>query len=110
MQSLLGGRVAVTVRKLLDKDCPGPLSCLTGYVVMGFGCIVVMLVGLLRCTVRMAVQIQSSSVFRSALNPLVAIGVVTLDRMYPLIIGGNIGTTFTGILAALSADSRKLQV
>ncbi|KAK0407351.1 hypothetical protein QR680_019149 [Steinernema hermaphroditum] len=97
MMSLLGGRVAVAVRKLLDKDCPGVLSCFTGYIVMGFGCVVVML-------------IQSSSVFRSALNPLVAIGVVTLDRMYPLIIGGNIGTTFTGILAALSADSRKLQL
>ncbi|TKR83120.1 hypothetical protein L596_016762 [Steinernema carpocapsae] len=97
MQSLLAGRVAVMVRKLLDKDCPGVFSCFTGYVVMAFACVVVML-------------IQSSSVFRSALNPLVAIGVVTLDRMYPLIIGGNIGTTFTGILAALSADPKKLQV
>ena len=52
---------------------------------------------------------ESSSVFRSALTPLVGIGVLTLERYFPLIIGSNIGTTSTGIVAAFSADPSKLQ-
>ena len=54
-------------------------------------------------------QLESSSVFRSALTPLVGIGVLTLERLFPLILGSNIGTTSTGILAALSSDPSKLQ-
>lgn len=96
MQSLLAGRVAVLVRRLLDRECPAPFAFLTGYVVMLFGVLVVMVV-------------QSNSVFRSALTPLVGIGVVTLDRLYPLLLGANMGSSFTGILAALSADPAKLR-
>lgn len=67
MQSLLAGRVAVLVRRLLDQECPHPFQCMTGYIVMLFGMAVVIVV-------------QSNSVFRSALTPLVGIGIVTLDR------------------------------
>ncbi|CAD5208696.1 unnamed protein product [Bursaphelenchus xylophilus] len=96
MQSLLAGRVAVMVRQLLDQECPGPFKFLTGYIVMLFGVVVVFIV-------------QSNSVFRSALTPLVGIGVVTLDRLYPLLLGANMGSSFTGILAALSSDPAKLR-
>uniref|UniRef100_A0A7E4W6R3 Sodium-dependent phosphate transport protein 2B n=1 Tax=Panagrellus redivivus TaxID=6233 RepID=A0A7E4W6R3_PANRE len=95
MQDLLAGRIAVLLRKIMDKRLPYPFGWLTDYLVMLFGCAVVMV-------------IQSSSVFRSALTPLVGVGVVTLDRLYPLIVGSNVGTTFTGVLAALSSDSTKL--
>jgi hypothetical protein len=52
--------------------------------------------------------LQSSSIFTSALTPLVGVGVVHIDRMYPLTLGANIGTTITAILASLTADSSKL--
>lgn len=94
-QSLMAGRVAVLVRKLVDQQFPSPFGWLTGYVVMVVGCVIVMI-------------IQSSGVFRSTLIPLVGVGVVTLDKLYPLILGSNVGTTFSGVLAAFSSDPAKL--
>ena len=54
----------------------------------------------------MTMLVQSSSIFTSALTPLVGIGVITIDRTYPLTLGANIGTTVTSILAALAATSK----
>ena len=51
----------------------------------------------------LTVLVQSSSVFTSALTPLVGVGVVRLERMYPLTLGSNLGTTATGLVAALAA-------
>ena len=67
---------------------------------------VAMLVG-----VGATVAVQSSSITTSALTPLVGIGVITLDQMFPLTLGANIGTTCTGILAAMvSAKKAALQI
>lgn len=52
----------------------------------------------------MTVLVQSSSIFTSTLTPLVGFGIVALRRVYPLTLGSNIGTTATGILAALASD------
>jgi sodium-dependent phosphate cotransporter len=52
---------------------------------------------------------QSSSVFTSALTPLVGIGVLRLDVMYPLTLGANVGTTGTAILAAFAVDAKKFK-
>ena len=54
--------------------------------------------------------VQSSSVFTSMLTPLVGVGVVSLERMYPLTLGSNIGTTITGILAALAASAQSIPI
>lgn len=55
--------------------------------------------------------VQSSSITTSALTPLVGIGVLRLEQMYPLTLGANIGTTVTAIMAALVADgSEAMQV
>jgi sodium-dependent phosphate cotransporter len=35
--------------------------------------------------------------------------IFSLDRLYPLLLGANVGSSFTGILAALSADPIKLR-
>jgi sodium-dependent phosphate cotransporter len=51
---------------------------------------------------------QSSSVFTSALTPLVGMGIISVSRTYPLTLGSNIGTTTTAILAALTASPDKL--
>ena len=51
------------------------------------------------------VLVQSSSIFTSSLTPLVGIGAIHIDRMYPLTLGSNLGTTVTSILAAMAVDS-----
>lgn len=52
---------------------------------------------------------ESSSVFRSALTPLVGVGIIPLERYYACVVGSNIGTTSTGVLAALASDPSQLQ-
>lgn len=57
------------------------------------------------------ILVQSSSITTSALTPLVGIGVLSVEQMFPLTLGANIGTTFTGLLAALvSSKQESLQV
>ena len=46
--------------------------------------------------------VQSSSVFTSTMTPLVGIGLLEIETCYPLFMGSNIGTTTTGLLAALA--------
>merc|ERR1712056_169512 len=45
--------------------------------------------------------VQSSSVTTSALTPLCGIGVLPLNKMLPLTLGANIGTTCTALIACL---------
>lgn len=52
----------------------------------------------------LTILVQSSSVFTSALTPLVGMGAIHVDKMYTLTLGSNIGTTITGILAALASS------
>lgn len=51
-QSLMAGRVAVLVRKLVDQQFPSPFGWLTGYVVMVVGCVIVMIVSYSRLSSR----------------------------------------------------------
>ncbi|XP_055338863.1 sodium-dependent phosphate transport protein 2B-like [Paramacrobiotus metropolitanus] len=96
LNSVLRGTMAKALRKALNTDFPGRLAFLTGYVAMLIGAGVTFL-------------IQSSSVFTSALTPLVGLGVVSIDRMYPLTLGSNIGTTGTGLLAAMASEPSSLK-
>jgi len=57
------------------------------------------------------VLVQSSSITTSVLTPIVGLGVIQLEQMLPLTLGANIGTTITGLLAALvSGKVEALQV
>jgi len=49
------------------------------------------------------IVVQSSSVTTSALTPLCGLGVIPLDKMLPLTLGANIGTTCTALIAALAS-------
>ena len=89
LQSILGVQLEGVVKKAANGSLPGKAKHLTPYLAMLIGAGVTMLV-------------QSSSVFTSTLTPLVGIGLLSLERMFPLTLGSNIGTTFTGILAALA--------
>ncbi|KAL4229342.1 hypothetical protein ACF0H5_012381 [Mactra antiquata] len=97
LHSILKGSIAKVIRKTLNSDFPGCFSWLTGYVAMLVGAV-------------MTVLVQSSSVFTSALTPLVGVGMLKLERMYPLTLGSNIGTTGTGLLAAMAASGDKLPI
>merc|ERR1712137_541489 len=48
------------------------------------------------------IVVQSSSVTWAALTPLCGMGVLRLEKMLPLTLGANIGTTVTALIAALS--------
>ncbi|XP_068739191.1 sodium-dependent phosphate transport protein 2B-like [Montipora capricornis] len=100
LRSMLRGQMAKIIKKIINADFPGPFRHLTGYLAILVGAGLTMLV-------------QSSSIFTSALTPLIGVGVVSLECALPLTLGANIGTTATGILAALASSSnldRALQI
>jgi len=49
--------------------------------------------------------IQSSSITIALMIPLLAAGILNLEAMYPMVMGANIGTTVTAILASLATGS-----
>lgn len=53
--------------------------------------------------VLITVMVQSSSITTSVMVPLVGAGIVTVHQIFPFVLGANIGTTITSILAALVA-------
>uniref|UniRef100_A0A6Q2Y6U5 Sodium-dependent phosphate transport protein 2A n=1 Tax=Esox lucius TaxID=8010 RepID=A0A6Q2Y6U5_ESOLU len=96
LNSLLQGQVAKVIQKVINTDLPYPFGWLAGYLAMFVGA-------------GMTFVVQSSSVFTSALTPLIGIGVISLERAYPLTLGSNIGTTTTALLAALASPGDKLE-
>ncbi|MBT9317795.1 Na/Pi symporter [Leptothoe spongobia] len=49
--------------------------------------------------------LQSSSMTTSLMVPLAGVGIVALDYVYPFVLGANIGTCITALLATLAVDS-----
>ena len=104
LKSILKGHIALWLHKGVNGQVPDikcgetitiPMGWASGYLAMAVG------LGLTIC-------VQSSSITTSALTPLVGIGVITIERMYPVVLGANIGTCITGVLAALAASPEKL--
>jgi len=48
--------------------------------------------------------VQSSSITTSILVPLVAAGVLEIEQSFPIVLGANVGTTVTAILASLTGN------
>jgi sodium-dependent phosphate cotransporter len=48
------------------------------------------------------IAVQSSSITTSLMIPLVAAGILTIEGVFPITIGANIGTTTTAILASFA--------
>ncbi len=46
--------------------------------------------------------VQSSSCTTSLIIPLVAVGILTVEAIFPYVLGANLGTTVTALLAALA--------
>ncbi|XP_057700642.1 sodium-dependent phosphate transport protein 2B-like [Corythoichthys intestinalis] len=95
LNSMLKGQVAMIIKKILNTDFPFPFGWVTGYIAILVGA-------------GMTFIVQSSSVFTSAITPLVGIGVISIQRAYPLSLGSNIGTTTTAILAAMASPGDTL--
>ncbi|XP_041864777.1 sodium-dependent phosphate transport protein 2A-like [Melanotaenia boesemani] len=95
LNSLLKGQVANAINNVVNTDFPYPFTWLAGYVALLVGAAMTFLV-------------QSSSVFTSAITPLIGIGVINIERAYPLTLGSNLGTTTTALLAALTSPGDKL--
>merc|ERR1711998_520806 len=105
LKSLLKGRIAVWLHKSVNGNVPDikcggitfPMGWAAGYlsILTGLG---------------ITIAVQSSSITTSALTPLVGVGVIKIERMYPTVLGANIGTCITGVLAALAADGSKLAI
>ncbi|XP_067868027.1 sodium-dependent phosphate transport protein 2C-like [Heterodontus francisci] len=95
LNSSLKGKMAQIMKKVINTDFPYPFGWINGYLAIVVGAIMTFIV-------------QSSSVFTSAIVPLIGIGVISLERAYPLCLGSNIGTTTTAILAALASPAKQL--
>ena len=65
--------------------------------VLGQSGLVSMLIGLV-----VTVMVQSSSITTSLLVPLAGAGILTLEQVFPITIGANVGTTVTALMAALA--------
>ncbi|XP_049646191.1 sodium-dependent phosphate transport protein 2B-like [Suncus etruscus] len=94
--SIMQGQVAIVIKKTLHTDLPFPFGWLTGYLAILVGAVMTFIV-------------QSSSVFTSTLTPLFGLGVISIERAYPLTLGSNIGTTTTAIMAALASPGNTLR-
>ncbi|XP_078093253.1 sodium-dependent phosphate transport protein 2B-like [Mustelus asterias] len=95
LNSMLKGQVATVIKKVINTDFKHPFGWLTGYLAIAVGA-------------GMTFIVQSSSIFTSALTPLVGIGVISIERVYPLTLGSNLGTTTTAIIAALASPGETL--
>jgi len=116
LSKIFKGKFLKIIQKVINYKTSGFKGYIMGYFSIFVGTVLTLL-------------IQSSSVFTSLLTPvkyfkkiknyfkfkfniffkMVGLGVVKLESVFPLILGSNIGTTITGILAALSVSSKTLQ-
>lgn len=58
----------------------------------------------------MTIAVQSSSITTSLLIPMAGSGVLSLQAIYPITIGANIGTTATALIAALTGNMAGLSI
>lgn len=83
MRALIAGRLEEMLNRSLGRS--GLIGILVGIVVTA--------------------AVQSSSITTSLLVPLCAAGILTLQNAFPIMLGANIGTTVTALLASLAAES-----
>ncbi|KAG1703409.1 hypothetical protein DVH05_007357 [Phytophthora capsici] len=92
----------LTLVKMLAKVFLGPTKKLISKL-LNYNGYINIIVGTL-----ITFAVHSSTVVTSTLTPMAGLGVVTLEQVYPLVIGANLGTTGTALLASLvtgKADS-----
>jgi sodium-dependent phosphate cotransporter len=88
MRTLLAARVERALNEVLGRR--GVLAIVIGTVI--------------------TVAVQSSSITTSLLIPMIGAGVLSLPAAFPVTLGANLGTTVTGLLAALAAGPAGLTI
>ncbi len=83
MKSLVIGRVEIVFNNVLGKH--GVTAIIAGIIFTAI--------------------IQSSSITTSLMVPLVASGILTVETIFPIVMGANIGTTVTAILASFATGN-----
>lgn len=58
----------------------------------------------------LTVAVQSSSITTSIFVPLVGTGILTLEQVYPLTLGANLGTTVTALLASMVGNKAAISI
>ncbi|XP_063874365.1 sodium-dependent phosphate transport protein 2B-like isoform X2 [Scylla paramamosain] len=94
LNSMMKGKMAIIIKKTINAEVPY-VPWITGYIAILVGAFMTFIV-------------QSSSIFTSTLTPLIGIGVITIERSYPLTLGSNIGTTTTALLASMAGSGPTL--
>ncbi len=90
------GPIAEGVRKALNFNLPGKFKWIAQLVLF----VVAFLLTLI---------VQSSNIITATLVPLCGIGIISLQRVYVMTLGSNIGTTVTGILTAFTQPPSSLK-
>jgi len=67
--------------------------------IIGQNVVLAMFMGMLFTSI-----VQSSSITTSILVPLVATGILQIEHSFPIVLGANVGTTVTAILASLTGN------
>ncbi|NQT75910.1 MAG: Na/Pi symporter, partial [Candidatus Omnitrophica bacterium] len=83
MKSLIIGRVEIVFNNVLGKH--GVLAIIVGILFTAI--------------------VQSSSITTSLMVPLVASGILTVEAIFPIVLGANMGTTVTAILASFATGN-----
>jgi sodium-dependent phosphate cotransporter len=86
---LIVGPIAKGVRRGLNASLPGKMKWLTQVILFVIAFLLTLIV-------------QSSNIITATLVPLCGIGLISLQRVYVMTLGSNIGTTVTGILSAFT--------
>jgi sodium-dependent phosphate cotransporter len=82
MRRVLAGNIERAMNRALERS---------GLVPLGIG-------------IALTIAVQSSSITTSLLVPMCAAGVLSLHNAFPVMLGANIGTTVTALLASLAQD------
>ena len=101
--AVLGFLIILSTLTLIVKVMRGPVvTRMEKYVTrfLGSGGPVAIFVGIV-----LTIMAQSSSITTSILVPLAGAGIISLQQVYPVTLGANIGTTVTALLAALAAPN-----
>jgi sodium-dependent phosphate cotransporter len=85
----------VSLVKMLAKVFLGPTKKIVAKI-LNYNGYINILVGTL-----ITFAVHSSTVVTSTLTPMAGLNVITLEQVYPLVIGANLGTTGTALLASL---------
>lgn len=89
MKQLMSGRIENALNTILGKR-KGLMAVAVGVV--------------------MTLAVQSSGIVNSIMVPLVAAGLLSMNNAFPIILGADLGTTATAVLASVASESREALV